>query len=193
VIGFIGILVGVAGVRSSSKRKIESIVENKLKGSTDAERVRFKKELKLCLQSSDIQKEIASIVQKTGTPHNPEKKEHETNSKTSIASPKYLLYTRETDSDEVNVESSDYCPGKSVYRITLDSADATNGTIEPCVDRDDTKSLILQEGKELLRPICEVTEEASSPQKIVIKSKGNVEKISGTKWRVTKKINIEFR
>ena len=113
---------------------------------------------------------------------------------------KLELYARDSSNnrdssnkDNLTDITSDYLPGKTVYRLILSTQEANEAEIDLCLDRDDARQRILEMGEDLLNPICNVVRNNVSPTVVNVKEKGKAVKIEQNGgWHVVKQIYVEF-
>ena len=109
----------------------------------------------------------------------------------TMAMPKYELYARDSRTNILSQIEQTYQPGKSVYRLVLDSQDSTKAFVDLC-NQKDVLDRILNKGNEFFEPICDVNRMSNSPKHISVLEKGLAEKREENKWEVIKKVKIVF-
>lgn len=109
----------------------------------------------------------------------------------TMTMPKYELYARDSRTNVLSQIEQTYQPGKSVYRLVLDSQDSTKAFVDLC-NQKDVSERILNKGDEFFEPICDVNRMSNSPKHISVLEKGLAEKREENKWEVIRKVKIVF-
>lgn len=109
----------------------------------------------------------------------------------TMTMPKYELYARDSRTNVLSQIEQTYQPGKSVYRLVLDSQDSTKAFVDLC-NQKDVSERILNKGDEFFEPICDVNRMSNSPKHISVLEKGLAEKREENKWKVIRKVKIVF-
>lgn len=108
--------------------------------------------------------------------------------------PKIELFAKDSPNSTLTGVTSTYMQGKSIYRLLLNSPEASIAEISICADREEVKRRILKSSNDLLEPVCVVDRKRSNPEElstINIKA-GKAEKLSVDSWKVTEPIIVEL-
>ncbi len=108
--------------------------------------------------------------------------------------PRIELYAKDSSSTTLVGVTSSYTQGKSIYKLMLNSQEASIAEITICVDREEVKRRVLKSSNDLLEPVCIVDRKRNNPEdlsKINIKA-GKAEKVSSDSWNVTEPIIVEL-
>lgn len=111
------------------------------------------------------------------------------NSVTNV--PNVELFARDTTSLELTGVSSSYQPGKSIFRLVLNSNEASTANIEICTDKPEVLPRILQSDQGLIEPVCEIVSKVNNPSSIKWTA-GKAEKVDAETWKVCKQIIVEL-
>ena len=109
-------------------------------------------------------------------------------------SPKVELFAKDSSNNILTRVTTSYMQGKSIYRLLLNSQDASTAEITIYTDREEVKRRILKSSNELLEPVCVVDRKRRNPEDlstINIKA-GKAEKLSDDSWKVTEPIIVEL-
>lgn len=108
--------------------------------------------------------------------------------------PKVELFAKDSPNNILAGVTTSYMQGKSIYRLLLNSQEASTAEITICTDREEVKRRILKSSNDLLEPVCVVDRKRSNPEDlstINIKA-GKAEKLSADSWKVTEPIIVEL-
>lgn len=105
--------------------------------------------------------------------------------------PKVELFARDTPSLELTGVSSSYQPGKSIFRLVLNSNEASTADIEICSDKPQVLQRIIQSDQELIEPVCKIVSKVSKPTNIKWEP-GRAEKVDADTWKVCEQVIVEI-
>ena len=108
--------------------------------------------------------------------------------------PKVELFAKDSPNNILAGVTTSYMQGKSIYRLLLNSQEASTAEITICTDREEVKRRILKSSNDLLEPVCVVDRKRSNPEDLTtinIKA-GKAEKLSADSWKVTEPIIVEL-
>lgn len=107
---------------------------------------------------------------------------------------KVELYAKDSPNNILSGVTSAYMQGKSIYRLLLNSQDASIAEITICTDREEVKRRILKSSNDLLEPVCTVDRKRSNPEDLstINVKAGKAERLSSDSWKVTVPINVEL-
>lgn len=110
---------------------------------------------------------------------------------TVINVPKVELFARDTPSLELTGVSSSYQPGKSIFRLVLNSSEAATANIEICSDKPQVLQRIIQSDQELIEPVCKIVSKVNKPSNIKW-TPGRAEKVDADTWKVCEQVIVEL-
>jgi len=134
----------------------------------------------------------------SGSQQNPENQEslagQKSVEKPSIAPfvPKVELYARDTPDHEFRGVSSSYQPGKSIFKLILNSAESCTANIEICTDKPEVLQRIIQSDQDLIEPVCKIASKVNKPSDIKWTA-GKAEKVDADTWKVCEQVIVEYK
>lgn len=112
--------------------------------------------------------------------------------RSTTAKREFYLFAKDSRTTILSNVNDCYQKGKTVFKLSMEDANATSADVSICIEQEDLRQRILTYDSQYLEPICEVTRTSTEPCEIIIKSKGIAERI-GEDWNVTKPVIIEIK
>lgn len=108
--------------------------------------------------------------------------------------PKIELFAKDSPNNTLTGVTPSYMQGKSIYRLSLNSQEASTAEITICTDREEVKRRILKSSNDLLEPVCVVDRKRSNPEDLsnINVRPGKAERLSSDSWKVVEPINVEL-
>lgn len=133
---------------------------------------------------------ISSIQQNPDKTGNQAEQKSAERPSTATNVPKVELFARDTPSLELTGVSSSYQPGKSIFRLVLNSNEASTANIEICSDKQ-VLQRIIQSDQELIEPVCKIVSKVNKPSDIKWTA-GRAEKVDAGTWKVCEQVIVEL-
>ncbi len=140
--------------------------------------------------SGDKDNTISSIQQNPDKTGNQAEQKSVERPSTATNVPKVELFARDTPSLELTGVSSSYQPGKSIFRLVLNSNEASTAHIEICSDKQ-VLQRIIQSDQELIEPVCKIVSKVNKPSDIKWTA-GRAEKVDADTWKVCEQVIVEL-
>lgn len=106
--------------------------------------------------------------------------------------PKVELFARDTPSLELTGVSSSYQPGKSIFKLVLNSNESSTANIEICSDKPEVLQRIIQSDQDLIEPVCKIASKVNKPSDIKWTA-GKAEKVDADTWKVCEQVIVEYK
>lgn len=128
------------------------------------------------------------------TSKEPDKVENKTGGQSRIDTyaPKVELYARDTPDLELRGVSSSYQPGKSIFKLVLNSNESSTANIEICSDKPEVLQRIIQSDQDLIEPVCKIVSKVNKPSDIKWTA-GKAEKVDADSWKVCEQVIVEYK
>lgn len=133
---------------------------------------------------------ISSIQQNPDKTGNQAEQKSVERPSTATNVPKVELFARDTTSLELTGVSPSYQPGKSIFRLVLNSNEASTANIEICSDKQ-VLQRIIQSDQELIEPVCKIVSKVNKPSDIKWTA-GRAEKVDADTWKVCEQVIVEL-
>lgn len=104
---------------------------------------------------------------------------------------KVELYARDSRNLELTDVTTFYQPGKSIFKLILNSSEAPTANIEICTDKQEVLQRILQSDQDLIEPVCKVVSKVSKPTNIKWTA-GRAEQVEADTWKVCEQVVVEI-
>lgn len=106
--------------------------------------------------------------------------------------PRVELFARDTPSLELTGVSSSYQPGKSIFKLVLNSNESSTANIEICSDKPEVLLRIIQSDQDLIEPVCKIASKVNKPSDIKWTA-GKAEKVDADTWKVCEQVIVEYK
>ncbi len=132
------------------------------------------------------------IQQDTPKTDNPSDPKNVEKPKITTYIPKVELYARDTNDYVLSGVSSSYLPGKSIFKLVLNSNESSTADIEICTDKPEVLQRIIQSDQDLIEPVCKIASKVNKPSDIKWTA-GKAEKVDADTWKVCEQVIVEYK
>lgn len=104
---------------------------------------------------------------------------------------KVELFARDSREMVLTGATTNYQPGKSIFKLVLDSSESSIADIAICTDKPEVLQRIIQSDQDLIEPVCRIESTVNRPTDVKW-TPGKAEKVSADTWKVIKQVIVNI-